>query len=127
MSVEPAVVDLEVFQGAYWSQRLLFKDETDTPIDFTDYTARMHVRRTVDAGGDPIIALTTENGRITIGEPDPDDGVVLLEIEAAATDDLPATPSDRRWRYDLELVPAGGQVERRLMGKFVVSLEVTRP
>lgn len=126
MSAEPAVLDLEVFQGAYWSQRLVYQDSDEQPIDLTGYTARMQVRRAVDADGDPIIELTTGNGRITLGDPDPDDGVILLEIDADDTAELPATPFDRKWKYDLELVPAGGEVRRLVMGKFVVSLEVTR-
>lgn len=125
MSAEPALLDLEVFQGAYWSQRLVYEDSNGDPINLTGYTARMQVRRTVDEGGDPIIELTTGAG-ITLGDPTPTDGVVLLEISADDTADLPATPSDRKWRYDLELVPAGGEVRRLIMGKFVVSLEVTR-
>jgi hypothetical protein len=47
-------------------------------------------------------------------------------MSAAVTAALPATPFDRRWRYDLEMVPPGGQVRRLLMGRFVVSPEVTR-
>ncbi len=125
MSAEPAVQNLEVFQGAYWSQRLEWQDSNGDAIDLTGYTARMQVRKTFESE-DVVIALTTENGRITLGDPDPTDGVILLEIEADATDDLPATLSDRKWRYDLELVPAGGQVRRLLQGRFVVSLEVTR-
>lgn len=126
MSAEPATLDLEVYQGAYWSQRLVYEDSNSAPIDLTGYTARMQVRRTVDETGDPIIELTTENGGITLGEPLPTDGVVLLEISAADSAALPATVSDRKWRYDLELVPAGGEVRRLVMGKFTVSLEVTR-
>ena len=126
MSAEPAVLDLEVFQGAYWSQRLEYQDSTGDPVDLTGYTARMQVRRAVESEGDPIIELTTANGRITLGDPTPTDGIVLLEIDAGDTADLPATPFDRKWRYDLELVPAGGEVRRLTMGKFVVSLEVTR-
>jgi hypothetical protein len=125
VSAEPAVQNLEVFQGAYWSQRLEWQDSGGSPIDLTGYTARMQVRKTIEAD-DVVIELTTANGRITLGDPLPTDGVILLEIEATATDDLPATLSDRKWRYDLELIPAGGQVRRLMMGKFVVSLEVTR-
>jgi hypothetical protein len=125
VSAEPAVVNLDVFQGAYWSQRIEWQDALAAPVDLTGYTARMQVRKTFDSD-DVIVELTTTNGRITLGDPLPTDGVILLEIEATATDDLPATLSDRKWRYDLELVPAGGQVRRLMQGKFIVSLEVTR-
>ncbi len=126
MAEEPAVQELEVFQGAYWSQRLVWKDANDDPIDLTGFTARMQVRRTVDETGEPLLELTDGDG-ITLGEADPTDGVILLELEATQTAALPATPSDRKWRYDLELVPSDAHVRRLMMGKFVVSLEVTRP
>ena len=133
MAAEPAVRDLEVFQGAYWSQRLEWQDQALSPIDLTGYTARMQVRRQVESE-DPLIVLETDpapggglgNGRITLGDPLLTDGVILLEIETSASADLPATRFDRRWRYDLEMVPAGGQVRRLMMGRFIVSPEVTR-
>lgn len=129
MSAEPATHDIEVFQGAYWSQTLLWKDGDGNPVDLTGYTARMQVRRTFE-DPTPEIELTTENGRITLGLVEDPPGTplynILLEIEAGATEDLAATVSDRRWRYDLELVPPGGQVRRLLQGKFKVALEVTR-
>jgi hypothetical protein len=133
VSAEPATHELEVFQGAYWSQRLEWQDSALAPIDLTGYTARMQVRRTI-ISEEVLLLLETDpapggglgNGRITLGDPLLTDGVILLEVEAGATATLPATPFDRRWRYDLELVPAGGQVRRLMMGKFKVSLEVTR-
>lgn len=137
MSAEPGTQNLDVYQGAYWSQTILWKDSTGAAIDTSTYTARMQVRRTFE---DPNVVILLEtnpkpgggvgNGRITLGIVEDPPGTpiynVLLEIEATATDDLPATLADRVWRYDLELVPAGGQVRRLLMGKFKVWLEVTR-
>lgn len=122
IAAEPAVHDLEIFQGAYWSQEILWKDSLDVPIPLAGYTARMQIRQTIE-DDEVILSLTTENGRITLG---PGDGEILLEIEATASADLPASTFNRRWRYDLEMIPAGGQVRRLMMGKFTVSLEVTR-
>lgn len=119
----PADEDLTCYQGAAFSKSLLWKDSGGTPVPLAGYTARMQIRRTVDEEGDPILSLTTANGRITLG---PGDGEILLEISATDTASLPATLSDRKWRYDLEMVPAGGAVRRLMQGKFVVSLEVTR-
>lgn len=137
MSAEPAVHDIEVFQGAYWSQALLWKDGDGNPVDLTGYTAEMQVRRSFTDPTPEIVLQTNPkvgggagNGRITLGLVEDPPGTplynILLEIEATATAALEATPSDRRWRYDLELVPPGGQVRRLLMGRFKVSLEVTR-
>lgn len=127
MSADPASVDLTIYQGAYWSKSILWEDSNDVPIPLAGYTARMQIRKKIQS--DTVIALlaTSEvvvrDGDITIG---PSDGVILLELDAAATAALPATPSDHRWFYDLEMVPAGGQVRRLMMGRITVSLEVTR-
>jgi hypothetical protein len=129
VSAEPAEHNIEVFQGAYWTETILWKDSAGDPVDVSGYTARMQVRRTFE-NETPELELTTTNGRITLGLIEDPPGTplynILLEIEATATAALEATFSDRRWRYDLELVPAGGQVRRLMMGKFKVSLEVTR-
>lgn len=123
----PAVFEMDVAQGEYFSKLLIWKDELDAPIDNTGYTARMQVRRTVSSSVVIVTLATAENltaeGDITLGGAN---GEILLEMSSAVTAALPATPFDRRWRYDLELVPAGGQVRRLLMGRFVVSPEVTR-
>jgi hypothetical protein len=136
MSADPALYNIEVFQGADWSQHLLWKDSDGNPIDLTDYTARMEARSTFDSP-DVLLLLETDpkpgggagNGRITLGlvsnPPDPDYNI-LLEIEAAATAALPAKPGFTSWVYDLEMVSSGGLVRRLLMGRFVVSLEVTK-
>lgn len=123
MAAEPAIEDIEIFQGAYWEQTLLWKDADDVPVDLTGYDARMQIRKKLTSA-EPVIELTVTNGRIIL---DPTVGYnILLKIAAADTAALPATPSDHRWYYDLELVPAGGQVRRLMMGRALVSIEVTR-
>ena len=113
---------LNIDQGAYWSQVIEWQDANSAPINLTGYTARMQIRRKVTSA-DSLLELTTTNGRITLGGVL---GTITLAIAAADTAALPATPSDRRWYYDLELVPAGGNVVRLLQGRVVVSPEVTR-
>ena len=128
MSVEPGILNIEIFQGAYWSQQLLWEDAAGDPVDLAGYTARMMIRRKV-LSVDPLIGLTDGAGiTLALVEDPPGTPVynILLEISAADTADLPATPTDHRWYYDLELVPAGGQVRRLLMGRAIVSPEVTR-
>jgi len=136
MSADPALYAIEVFQGADWSKELLWRDSEGTPIDLIDYTARMEVRSNFDSP-DILLLLETDpkpgggvgNGRITLGlvsnPPDPDYNI-LLEVDAAATAALPAKPGFTAWVYDLEMVSAGGLVRRLLMGRFTVSLEVTK-
>lgn len=128
MSDAPTIYDIEILQGATWRLDILWKDEADDPIDTSGYTARMQIRRTFE-DTTPEIELTDGNGRITLGIVEDPPGTpvrnIRLEIEATATEDLTATFSDRKWRYDLEMI-TGSEVRRLLQGKAKVSLEVTR-
>jgi hypothetical protein len=117
-----ATQDFDVDQGSYWSQELLWKDENDDPVDLSNYSARMQLRRRVTS---PTVLLSLDDGGlggITLGGLA---GTILLELDADQTSSLPARQG-KRFVYDLELVPAGGKVHRLLQGKFVVSPEVTR-
>lgn len=123
----PGIHNFDVVQGADFRKLLIWKDEDDVPIDNTGYTARMQVRRTVDSDEVLVELATAEDldaaGDITLGGVN---GEILLELDASETAALPATPFDRRWRYDLEMVAPGGFVRRILMGRWIVSPEVTR-
>jgi tRNA threonylcarbamoyladenosine modification (KEOPS) complex Pcc1 subunit len=104
-------------QGATFSQVITWKDSTDSPIDLTGYTARMQIRQKVSSS--VALALTTENGRITLGN---SSGTISLYVTATDMAALPAGP----YTYDIELVSGSGAVSRLLMGTFVVRSEVTR-
>ena len=121
--MEPGKLNLLVPQGTTWSKQLNWIDSDDDPVPLAGYTARMQVRKTVATQGTPVLSLTTENGRITLG---PGDGEILLSIDATTTAALPTNRVKQTWRYDLELVSGGGAVTRLLEGKFVVTPEVTR-
>jgi tRNA threonylcarbamoyladenosine modification (KEOPS) complex Pcc1 subunit len=84
----------------------------------TNHTARMQVRRTVLTDGDPLISLTTENGRISINGAA---GLIALSISAADTAALTSSGV-----YDLEIISSTGLVSRVIQGTFTLSLEVTR-
>lgn len=118
--------NLTVEQGASFDQKILWKDEEDTPIDTTGMTARMQARRTV-AAEDTVIELTTEDGGIELGLTGSGEEAynVRLLMSAEETADLPASASSRKWPYDLEIIN-GSSVTRLLQGKVVVVLEVTR-
>ena len=105
-------------QGATFYQPLVWKDSAGTAIDVTNFTARMQVRRSLQSS-DIIIALTTENGRITVGT---DDGSIVLSISATDT----AALSTFFGVYDLEVESPTGVVTRLLEGGVEVSREVTR-
>ena len=107
--------DIVIEQGATFGLTLTYENPDETPIDLTGMTARMQVR---DASDDSlIIELTTENGRITLGEAT---GKITLAITAADTAAL-----DRGGVYDLELVN-GTEVNRIIQGKATLSEEVTK-
>ena len=110
-------------QGATLRRRFTLTDtETGDPVDLTDYTARMQIRRSKESS-DVVLELTSENGAFSI---DPLIGEVTLEVEADVTSALIAAS----YVYDLELVlpdsPDPDDVIRLLQGKFRVSREVTR-
>lgn len=115
-----AKLNLTIDQGATFVKHLVWHDdgEPPTPIDITGYKARMQIRAQPEAA-DPMIELTTENGRITLGGAA---GTVDLLIADEDTDLLPKG----KWVYDLELVSAGGEVTRLVQGSVKVSRNITR-
>lgn len=104
-------------QGATFNQVITWKDSANAPIDLTGYTARMQIRQKVSSS--VALALTTENGRITLGGAA---GTIDLLVSSTDMTALPSGP----YTYDLELVSGSGIVSRLLMGTFVVRSEVTR-
>jgi len=110
--------NIYIEQGATYYQPLVWKDSAGTAINVTNYTARMQIRRSITST-DVIIALTTENGRITVGN---SNGTITLSITATDT----AALSTFCGVYDLEVVSPTGVVTRLLEGGVEVSREVTR-
>lgn len=93
------------------------------PWDLTGYTARMQVRKYVESAT-TIAELTTQNlssFRITLGDPDPDDGTISLFIRAEDTRQITSSGV-----YDIEIISPTNEVDRILQGEFVLSPEVTR-
>lgn len=108
--------DITCEQGSTFSRTLIVKDADGNLRDFSDYTARMHVRRTT-ASTDTVIELTTENGRLSITS----SGEIVLNLDASTT----ASLTDGGV-YDLEIEYTDGTVERVVEGIFTLDLEVTR-
>jgi hypothetical protein len=106
-------------QGATFSLPLHIDDD-GVDRDLSGYTARLEIKETID-DADPLLTMTTENGRIIIA-PDQvaNTGDLTLFIAAADTELLDFTTGV----YDLELV-IGDVVERVLEGKVKLSREVT--
>lgn len=116
MTDAPGVYDFTIYQGATFSRVITWKDESETLVNLTGYTARMQIRQRI--GGDTLIALTTENSRIALGGTA---GTITLNVSAT---DTAALTMDGV--YDLELVSAAGVVTRLLQGSVTLSKEVTK-
>ncbi len=111
-------IDLIIEQGATFSRTLTWKDDNNTAINLTGYTARMHLREHLSASA-PLVVLTTENGGITLTAAQ---GKLTLTLTATVTAALAVNDGV----YDLEVVSASGVVTRLLQGKFIVERSVTR-
>jgi len=111
------VYNFTIYQGATFSREITVKDANGDLYDFTNHTARMHIRSEVDSST-TMIELTTENGRITLGGTL---GTVDLLIDA---DNTALLTTDGV--YDLEIINSSGRVDRLLKGAVTLDLEVTR-
>lgn len=116
MSDKTFSYDLDINQGATFSRSLAWAAD-GAPVDLTNVTARMQLRRTHGAGA-ALVDLTTENGGISI---DAAAGGVTFRLSATQTAGLSGVGV-----YDLELTFLTGVVHRLVEGKFNVSPEVTR-
>ncbi len=117
MSVQPGQYDILAPQGATFNETFTYK-LGGSPVNLTSYTARMQVRKT-PSSDIKILDLTTENGAITLGGVA---GTITVNVTATAM----AAVQANKYRYDLEVVSAGGVVTRLLEGVFLVTAEVTR-
>lgn len=105
-------------QGATFARLITWKDDENTPVDLTGYSARMQVREkytsTVAA-----LSLSTPSSGISLGTTN---GQITLSVPAST---MAALPSGE-YVYDLEMVSSTGAVTRLLQGTFTVTPEVTR-
>jgi hypothetical protein len=110
MSAPAQTYDITADQGATYSVVITYKNSNGTPINLTNYTARMQLRASY-ASVAAALTLTTENGRIALGGAL---GTITLNVAAATMETLEA----KTYVYDLELVD-GSTVIRLLQGLFV--------
>lgn len=116
MSIEPGDYDFTIYQGANFVRVFTWKDETDTLVNLTGYTARMQIRKKID--GDILADMTTVNGKIVLGGAL---GTITASLTAAETAAI-----SNNGVYDLELISSGGVVSRLLQGDVTLSKEVTK-
>lgn len=107
-------------QGATYNHAFVYlQSDNVTPIDLTGVTAKMQIRALVD-DVDPLIELSTENGRIDI---DTVTGRIALTISSQASTLLTPTKDAL---YDLELYFLDGTVQRLVEGTVTIKAEITR-
>lgn len=104
-------------QGATFTRTITVKDSAGDPVNLTGYTARMHVRKDVDATT-TLVELTTSNGGLTINAAN---GEITLNISATVTANI-----SKSGVYDLEIISATGEVTRVIEGHFILKKNVTR-
>ena len=104
-------------QGAHFERVITVRNPDDSLYDLTNYTARMQIRTEIDSTS-ALITLTTENGKITLGD---EDGTITLVLLASETADL-----ETDGVYDIEIIDPDNKVYRVLKGKIRLELEVTR-
>lgn len=111
------VHNFTIDQGAYWQRVIKLFNPDESVYDLSGYTARMHLRRDIRAAS-PVIALTTENGRIQINGPA---GSLTLTLEAADTAGI-----QHDCVFDLEIINNQGKPYRVIQGNIRLNPEVTR-
>lgn len=112
-----ATILLEAVQGDTYLQNFIYKDDTQTPVDMTGWTAKMQIKQCA-ADEDPVLELTTENGRITLGNA----GQINLAISAISTQDLPLGS----FFYDFRRIDNSGNVRKLFEGSFLISRAITQ-
>lgn len=91
---------------------------TMLPFDFTGYTGRMQIRRTIESSTF-MIELTTANGGVAYT--DAANGELTITMTAEQTAGLTSSGV-----YDLEIINSTGEVSKLIKGAFTLLLEVTR-
>lgn len=112
-------VRLSIVQGEDFHKRFTWKTgKPPSAVDVTGCSARMHVRANIDSP-DPLLTLSTADGRITLGGVEGHVDIDLTNADTAAINWVSAV-------YDLEIVFPSGRVRRLMKGPVVVDREVTR-
>lgn len=112
-----ATHDIEIEQGANFILSLVWNQSNGSPVDLTNYTARMQVRKSKGSATAELDISTSDY--ITLGDAL---GTIDINVPAAVTAALNFTSGV----YDLELVAGNGNVYRFLEGCVELSKEVTR-
>ena len=121
MVINPAKINLVIYQGATFDKTYQWQDANRNPMDLTGFTARLQVRSRVD-DDTILLGLNTEgtiDKRIVLGGTEGTYQLVLSAVNTSALD----------WGsgvYDMELISPTGVVRRIMEGVVKVHRNVTR-
>lgn len=110
--------DILIEKGATFRLGLTWRDANGTPVDLTNWSARMQIRESIN-DAEAAVDLSSPSAGIALGGTA---GTISVTITAAQT----AALTIRRGVYDLEVQDIVGNVTRLLQGAVEVSPEVTR-
>lgn len=113
----PGNHDIIMPKGSTYSETFTYKIDGN-PVNLTGYTARMQARQS-HTSSSTVLNMTTENGKISLGGTA---GTITLNLTATET----AAITQTQLVWDIELVSAGGQVQRLIEGSIILTPEVTR-
>lgn len=111
-------VDIMIQQGAEFVLNIQARNNDQTVMNLTGYSAMMQVRETVSSA-DVLLEASTDEGSITINGPG---GIVMVSIGSDITEALDWSSGV----YDLEVYTGPTNVKRLIEGNASLSLEVTR-
>lgn len=104
-------VNIIIDQGTTFNTRFVITDDTDTPIDFTSYTANSQMRKSYTSSTSYTFSVSLNS----VGE-------VYLSMSANTTGGIPAG----RYVYDVEVENASAVRSRVVEGIVTVTPQVTR-
>lgn len=110
-------LNLRIVRGSTFDQTLTYKDPSGDPIDLTGATARANVREDIDATS-AVLTMTTENGKIELG-----DAAGTIRFLLTATETAALTFDAGVWDLEIE---QSGYVTPLLAGAVSLVKDVTR-
>lgn len=114
MTINPANLNLTIYQGYTFNDVWYWENEDGTPVDLTTYTATIQARYNL-TDSSPFLTLSTSNGGITLGGTA---GSILVNMSSAATATL--TPGEGVW--NLQMV--GGGISGALLQGIIIIQEM---
>ena len=115
ISILPAKVDYELWQGDTWEPGTITASISGTPINLTGYTAKMEIRNI--NSGSVVLTLTSPSSGIAMTSL----GVITITMTAAQTNALWG-----EYAYDLQITQtSSGAIRTYTYGVITVSADKT--